>query len=64
MMNSVQSKSVAKSIVRAMEMNGTLETRLSRLKPEAATETSTEEPEEEEEEDGEEETRKGQSETI
>uniref|UniRef100_A0A3B4Y7M5 Acyl-CoA-binding domain-containing protein 5 n=1 Tax=Seriola lalandi dorsalis TaxID=1841481 RepID=A0A3B4Y7M5_SERLL len=64
MMNSMASKSVAKSIVRSMEMNGTLETRPARLKSkevkerledEAQEEDEDEEDDEEEEEEEEEE---------
>ncbi|XP_070709219.1 acyl-CoA-binding domain-containing protein 5A [Pempheris klunzingeri] len=54
-LNSVPSKSVTKSIIRTMELNGTLETRPGRLKPKEAKETSDEETQEEEEEDDEEE---------
>lgn len=61
MMNSMASKSVAKSIVRNMEMNGTLETRPARLKQkevrseEDALQDDDEDEEEEEEEDDDEE---------
>ncbi|KAG7525409.1 hypothetical protein JOB18_026588 [Solea senegalensis] len=51
MLNSVHSKSVTKSIVRTMEMNGTLETRPARLKANEVKETSEEDAEEEDEED-------------
>ncbi|XP_039983321.1 acyl-CoA-binding domain-containing protein 5A [Xiphias gladius] len=55
MLNSVHSKSVAKSIVRTMEMNGTLETRPAKLKSNEAKERSDDEAQEEEEADEEEE---------
>ncbi|XP_071340843.1 acyl-CoA-binding domain-containing protein 5A [Trachinotus anak] len=63
MLNSVPSKSVTKSIMRTMEMNGTLETRPARLKSkeqkerleEAQTEDEEDEDDEEEEEENEEE---------
>ncbi|XP_029955216.1 acyl-CoA-binding domain-containing protein 5A isoform X2 [Salarias fasciatus] len=58
MLNSAPPKSVTRSIVRTMEMNGTLETRPSRLRPpqeEAQEEEDDEEEEDEEEEDEEEE---------
>ncbi|XP_067434818.1 acyl-CoA-binding domain-containing protein 5A isoform X2 [Thunnus thynnus] len=55
MLNSMPSKSVAKSIVRTMEMNGTLETRPARLKSKEVRERSEEEPQEEDEEEEEEE---------
>ncbi|CAJ1082655.1 LOW QUALITY PROTEIN: acyl-CoA-binding domain-containing protein 5 [Xyrichtys novacula] len=58
MLNSMPSKSVTKSIIRTMEMNGTLQIRPSRPKPKEAKERSDEEAqedEEEEEEEGEEE---------
>uniref|UniRef100_A0A3Q2WW71 Acyl-CoA-binding domain-containing protein 5 n=1 Tax=Haplochromis burtoni TaxID=8153 RepID=A0A3Q2WW71_HAPBU len=61
MMNSMASKSVAKSIVRNMEMNGTLETRPARLKQkevrseEDALQDDDDDEEEEEEEDDDEE---------
>ncbi|XP_040922030.1 acyl-CoA-binding domain-containing protein 5A isoform X2 [Toxotes jaculatrix] len=51
MLNSVASKSVAKSIVKTMEMNGTLETRPARLKLKEVRERSEEEAQEEDEED-------------
>ncbi|GAA6215177.1 acyl-CoA-binding domain-containing protein 5 [Lates japonicus] len=55
MLNSVQSKSVAKSIVRTMEMNGTLEIRPTRLKSKEVKERAEEETQEEDEEDEDEE---------
>ncbi|KAM9839792.1 acyl-CoA-binding domain-containing protein 5A [Aulostomus maculatus] len=55
MMNSMASKSVAKSIIRNMEVNGTLEPRPARLASKEVKETSDEESEEENEEDEEEE---------
>ncbi|XP_032360202.1 acyl-CoA-binding domain-containing protein 5A isoform X2 [Etheostoma spectabile] len=61
-LNSMPSKSIAKSIVRTMEMNGSLETRPARLKskevnekPEEETQDDEEEEEEEEEEEDDEE---------
>ncbi|XP_029385214.1 acyl-CoA-binding domain-containing protein 5A isoform X2 [Echeneis naucrates] len=54
MLNSVPSKSFTKSIVRTMEMNGTLETQPARLKPKAVKERLGEETEEEDEDDEEE----------
>ncbi|KAK2859676.1 hypothetical protein Q5P01_004296 [Channa striata] len=54
-LNSMPSKSVAKSITRAMEVNGTLETKPAMLKSKEMTERSDEEAEEEDEEDEEEE---------
>ncbi|KAF1373204.1 hypothetical protein PFLUV_G00257930 [Perca fluviatilis] len=54
-LNSMQSKSVAKSIVRTMEMNGTLETRPARLKSKQVNEKSEEATQDEEEEEEEEE---------
>lgn len=67
-LNSVTSKSVAKSIIRTMEMNGNLETRPAKLKSKDGKKQSEEEPqdegweeeEEEEEEDEEEEMVTGQ----
>ncbi|XP_078136921.1 acyl-CoA-binding domain-containing protein 5A isoform X1 [Sander vitreus] len=53
-LNSMQSKSVAKSIIRTMEMNGTLETRPARLKSKEVNEKSEEETQDEEEEEEEE----------
>lgn len=55
MMNSVTSKSVTKSIIRTMEMNGTLETCPAKLKSKEGMERSEEEEQEEEEMDEEEE---------
>ncbi|KAM9337678.1 acyl-CoA-binding domain-containing protein 5A [Symphorus nematophorus] len=55
MLNSAASKSVTKSIIRTMEMNGTLENRPARLKPKEVRETSAEEAQEEDEEEEEEE---------
>uniref|UniRef100_A0A3B4F4V8 Acyl-CoA-binding domain-containing protein 5 n=1 Tax=Pundamilia nyererei TaxID=303518 RepID=A0A3B4F4V8_9CICH len=57
MMNSMASKSVAKSIVRNMEMNGTLETRPARLKQKEvrSEEDALQDDDEEEEEDDDEE---------
>ncbi|XP_042366417.1 acyl-CoA-binding domain-containing protein 5A [Plectropomus leopardus] len=55
MLNSASSKSVAKSIVRTMEMNGTLETRPSRLKSKEKSDEETPEEEEDEDEEDEEE---------
>uniref|UniRef100_UPI0037E7EE36 acyl-CoA-binding domain-containing protein 5A isoform X2 n=1 Tax=Semicossyphus pulcher TaxID=241346 RepID=UPI0037E7EE36 len=55
MMNSMPSKSVTKSIIRTMEMNGTLQTRPARLKSKEVRERSEDEAQEEEEEDDEEE---------
>ncbi|XP_060949625.1 acyl-CoA-binding domain-containing protein 5A isoform X2 [Limanda limanda] len=55
MMNSMPSKSIAKSIVRTMEMNGTLETRPARLKPKEVKERPEEEAQEEDEEEDDEE---------
>ncbi|XP_053198552.1 acyl-CoA-binding domain-containing protein 5A [Scomber japonicus] len=59
MMNSMPSKSipksVTKSIIRTMEMNGTLETRPARLKPKEVRERPEEKLQEEDEEDEEEE---------
>ncbi|XP_068160548.1 acyl-CoA-binding domain-containing protein 5A isoform X2 [Antennarius striatus] len=49
-LDSVTSKSVAKSIIRTMEMNGTLETRPTRFKTKEVRERLEEEKEEEEEE--------------
>lgn len=54
MLNSIPSKSVAKSIIRTMEMNGTLETRAARLKSKETKERSDEEAQDEEEEEEEE----------
>ncbi|CAN9506446.1 unnamed protein product [Ophioblennius macclurei] len=54
MLNSAPSKSVTRSIVRTMELNGTLETRPPRIKP-PPVETKEEDEEEEEEEDEDEE---------
>lgn len=51
MLNSMQTKSVAKDIVRSMEMNGTLKTQPARQKPIEDMEEEEEEDEEEEEED-------------
>lgn len=47
----MQSKSVAKSIIRTMEMNGTLETHPARLKSKEVNEKSEEETQDEEEEE-------------
>ncbi|XP_028289243.1 acyl-CoA-binding domain-containing protein 5A [Parambassis ranga] len=56
MLNSMQTKSVAKDIVRSMEMNGTLKTQPARQKPiEDRRQEDVEEEEEEEEEEDEEE---------
>ncbi|XP_044031514.1 acyl-CoA-binding domain-containing protein 5A isoform X2 [Siniperca chuatsi] len=55
MLNSVPSKSVAKSIIRTMEMNGTLETRPATLKLKEVRERSEEEAQEEDENEEEEE---------
>ncbi|XP_041817233.1 acyl-CoA-binding domain-containing protein 5A [Chelmon rostratus] len=55
MLNTVPSKSVTKSIIRTMEMNGTLETRPARLKSKEVKERPEEEEEEEENEEEEEE---------
>ncbi|AWP21038.1 putative acyl-CoA-binding domain-containing protein 5 isoform 2 [Scophthalmus maximus] len=55
MLNSMPSKSVTKSIIRSMEMNGTLETRPARLKPKEVEEEAEEEDEEDEEEEEDEE---------
>lgn len=57
MMNSMASKSVAKSIVRNMEMNGTLETRPARLKQKEvrSEEDALQDDDDEEEEDDDEE---------
>lgn len=55
MLNSMPSKSVAKSIIRTMEMNGTLETRPARLKSKEVSEMSEEDAQEEEDEEEEEE---------
>ncbi|KAL7373166.1 hypothetical protein ABVT39_000413 [Epinephelus coioides] len=54
MLNSMPSKSVTKSIVRTMEMNGTLETHPARLKSKEVKELSEEEIQEEEEDEDEE----------
>lgn len=54
MLNSMPSKSVTKSIVRTMEMNGTLETRPARLKSKEVKKMSEEEIQEEEEDEDEE----------
>ncbi|XP_019958747.2 acyl-CoA-binding domain-containing protein 5A isoform X2 [Paralichthys olivaceus] len=51
MLNSMPSKSFAKSIVRTMEMNGTLETRPARLKPKQVKERAEEEEQEEDEDE-------------
>ncbi|XP_043960028.1 acyl-CoA-binding domain-containing protein 5A [Gambusia affinis] len=51
MLNSMESKSVAKSIIRNMEMNGTLETRPARLGPNEEVEEEEEDEDEEEEEE-------------
>ncbi|CAB1448646.1 unnamed protein product [Pleuronectes platessa] len=51
MLNSMPSKSIAKSIVRTMEMNGTLETRPARLKPKEVKERPEEEAQEEDEDE-------------
>ncbi|MEQ2313876.1 hypothetical protein AMECASPLE_006381 [Ameca splendens] len=51
MLESMESKSVAKSIIRNMEMNGTLETRPARLRPNEETEQEDDDEEEEEEEE-------------
>ncbi|KAM8731462.1 acyl-CoA-binding domain-containing protein 5A isoform 2-T2 [Acanthopagrus schlegelii] len=64
-LNSMQSKGIAKSIIRTMEMNGTLETRPARLKSKEVKERSEEEtPEEEEEEEDEEEDEEEQEEEV
>ncbi|XP_026219401.1 acyl-CoA-binding domain-containing protein 5A isoform X2 [Anabas testudineus] len=55
MLNSTPSKSVAKTIVRSMEMNGTLEAKAAQLKLKEVREWSEEEEQEEPEEDYEEE---------
>ncbi|XP_029979094.1 acyl-CoA-binding domain-containing protein 5A isoform X3 [Sphaeramia orbicularis] len=55
MLHSMPSKSVTKSIVRSMELNGTLETKPAKIKSTEMTERSDEEPEEEEEEEEEDE---------
>ncbi|XP_067343010.1 acyl-CoA-binding domain-containing protein 5A isoform X1 [Channa argus] len=54
-LNSMPSKSVVKSIARSMEMNGTLETKPARLKPQEMKERSDEEAEQEDEGDEDEE---------
>nr|XP_057916359.1 acyl-CoA-binding domain-containing protein 5A isoform X2 [Doryrhamphus excisus] len=54
-LNTVCSKSMAKSIVRNMELNGTLETRPAKIMPKDEEESSGDEEEEEEEEEDEEE---------
>ncbi|XP_017157372.1 acyl-CoA-binding domain-containing protein 5A isoform X2 [Poecilia reticulata] len=58
MLNSMESKSVAKSVIRNMEMNGTLETRPARLRQneEVEQEEEEDEDEDEEEEEGKEDT--------
>ncbi|TKS87526.1 Acyl-CoA-binding domain-containing protein 5A [Collichthys lucidus] len=55
MLGSAPSKSVTKSIIRTMEMNGTLETRPARLKTKEVKEMSEEEAQEDEEEEDEDE---------
>ncbi|XP_034562757.1 acyl-CoA-binding domain-containing protein 5A [Notolabrus celidotus] len=55
MLNTMPSKSVTKSIIRTMEMNGTLQIRPSRVKSKEVRETSEEEAQEEDEEEEEEE---------
>ncbi|XP_014852860.1 PREDICTED: acyl-CoA-binding domain-containing protein 5 isoform X1 [Poecilia mexicana] len=50
-LNSMESKSVAKSIIRNMEMNGTLETRPARLRQNEEVEQEEEEEEDEDEEE-------------
>lgn len=54
MLNSLETKSVAKSIIRNMEMNGSLETRLARLREKEAVQQEEEEEEEDDEEEEEE----------
>ncbi|XP_041670562.1 acyl-CoA-binding domain-containing protein 5A [Cheilinus undulatus] len=54
MMNSMPSRSVTKSIIRTMEMNGTLQIRPARVKSKEVTEEEAQEEEEEEEDDEEE----------
>lgn len=61
MLNSLETKSVAKSIIRNMEMNGSLESQPARLKQKEETQQEEEEVEDDEEEEKEEimEARKG-----
>ncbi|KAM3593409.1 uncharacterized protein V6R79_012381 [Siganus canaliculatus] len=54
-LNSLTSKSVAKNIIKTMEMNGTLETRPAKLKSKERSEEEEEEEEEEEDDEEEEE---------
>lgn len=64
-MNSVPvSRSVAKSIVRTMEMNGTLETRPARLKAKEVKEKSEDEAQEEDEEEEDDEEEEEEEEVI
>lgn len=59
MLNSMPSKSVTKSIIRTMEMNGTLEVKPARIKSKEVSEGSEDEEDDDEEEDVTQKERKG-----